>query len=209
MPAPEQASVDLYWLPLGAGGKAGVVSWSGRAYEALVAHRQRRPRQDLYHSALEVRVDGERRVIEMTPVWGLPATDRGVAVEGPVGLRLLGRSRMFRYEVHSWRDGAIPDVAQAVGGGHRLSRDASQARRLLSLVASFPGLTWGRDELVTGDMWNSNSLTSWLLASSGHDMSRLSPPEGGRAPGWTAGLVVAGRPGTPGRPSPPSAVLRP
>ena len=195
MPTSKPASIELYWLPLGADGKAGVVRRSGRAYEALAAHRQRRPRQDLYHSALEVCVDGERRVVEMTPVWGLPDVDRGVLVEGPVGARLLGRSRLFRYEVHSWLGGTIPDIAQAVGGVHRLSQDAGQAHQLLSLVASFPGATWGRDELGTGDMWNSNSLTSWLLASSGHDMRHLSPPEGGRAPGWVAGLVVAGRTG--------------
>jgi hypothetical protein len=187
------ASVDLYWLPLGAGGKAGVVRWSGRAYEAMAARRQRRPRQDLYHSALEVRVDGVRWVIEMTPEWGLPDTDRGVVVEGPVGTPSFGRSRLFRYEVHSWRDGEIPDVAEAVGGGHRLSRDAGRAAEVLQLVHYFPGHTWGRDEQATGDMWNSNSLTSWLLACSGHDMSALSPPEHGRAPGWEAGLVVARR----------------
>jgi hypothetical protein len=42
-------------------------------------------------------------------------------------------------------------------------------------------------------MWNSNSLISWLLARSGHDTSALHPPRGGRAPGWTAGLVLAAR----------------
>lgn len=195
-------SVDLYWLPLGAGGRAGVVRWSGRAYEALVAHRQHRPRQDLYHSALEVRVGDERRVVEMTPVWGLPPADRGVVLEGPVGARLLGRSRLFRYEVHAWRDGVIPDVAQAVGGARTVSRDGRRAQRVLDLVGRFPARTWGRDELATGDMWNSNSLTAWLLARTGHDVQHLAPPSGGRAPGWDAGLVAAGRDDAPTAPLP-------
>ncbi len=42
-------------------------------------------------------------------------------------------------------------------------------------------------------MWNSNSVTSWILRSGGVDTTLLAPPNGGRAPGWDAGLVVAGR----------------
>jgi hypothetical protein len=42
-------------------------------------------------------------------------------------------------------------------------------------------------------MWNSNSLVAWLLAHSGHDMKTIRPPEHGRVPGWSAGLVVAAR----------------
>jgi len=45
-------------------------------------------------------------------------------------------------------------------------------------------------------MWNSNSLISWLLARSGHDMAVVRPPDDGRAPGWSAGLVVAARQAT-------------
>ena len=133
----------------------------------------------------------------MTPQWGLPAGDRGVVAEGPVGVRALGRSRLFRYEVHCWRDGVIPDLAEAVGGGRRLSDDAEHARRVLELAADFPACTWGRDEQGTGDMWNSNSLTSWLLTRSGHGVDDLAPPGHGRAPGWSAGLVVAARPAAP------------
>jgi hypothetical protein len=96
--------VDLYWLPLGAGGASGLVRWNGRVYEAIAARRQRRQACSLYHSALEVGLDGARYVIEMTPQCGLPAGDRGVT-GGPVGHRRLGRSRLFRYEVHRWRDG--------------------------------------------------------------------------------------------------------
>jgi len=188
-----QASVDLYWLPLGAGDASHCVRWNGRVFEALVAgHEHRRPR-DLYHSALEVRLDGDRFVIEMAPVWAERGSDRGVVCEGPVGLRMLGRSRYFRYEVRRWRNGVIPDLAEAVASPRRLSVDADRARLVLELLAEFPAVTWGRDELQAGEMWNSNSLISWLLARSGHDTDTVRPPAGGRAPGWSAGLVVAGR----------------
>jgi len=40
-------------------------------------------------------------------------------------------------------------------------------------------------------MWNSNSVVSWALTRSGIDTSRIAPPEGGRAPGWHAGIAVA------------------
>ncbi|WP_343899086.1 hypothetical protein [Nocardioides aquaticus] len=73
-----------------------------------------------------------------------------------------------------------------------MSADRGTALRLLGLVPRFPPLTWGRDELGTGDMWCSNSLTAWLLARSGHDMATVLPPAGTRAPGWSAGLQVAG-----------------
>ena len=62
---------------------------------------------------------------------------------------------------------------------------------MLALVPLVPAVTWGRDELRTGEMWNSNSLVSWLLARSGHDLTAVRPP--GRAPGWQAGLAVAAR----------------
>jgi hypothetical protein len=61
----EKAAVDLDWLPLGAGGH--LVRLNGRIYEALAARMQRRPACDLYHSALQVELAGERLVIEQTP----------------------------------------------------------------------------------------------------------------------------------------------
>ncbi len=75
----------------------------------------------------------------------------------------------------------------------RVSADPEHARRVLALAPQFCTATWGRDEQHCGDMWNSNSLTSWLLVSSGHDPTSVAPPSGGRAPGWEAGLVVASR----------------
>jgi hypothetical protein len=157
---------------------------------ARVEHRRR---SDLYHSALRVRVDGYQYVIEMAPVWGNKEPDRGVVCAGSVGLTWLGRSKFFRYEVRRWRNGVIPDLSQAVASPRRVSADTPRAQQLLELVPAFPTATWGRDEQRAGEMWNSNSLVSWLLARSGHDTERLHPPARGRAPGWSAGWVVAER----------------
>jgi hypothetical protein len=186
------AGVVLYWLPLGAGDGSGCVRWNGRLFEALAAQLEHRSPKDLYHSALEVRLDDARFTIEMTPAWGNADGDRGVVATGPVGLRRLGRSRFFRYEVRRWRDGIIPDLVEAVSA-RVVTSDVNLAQRLLELVPDVPTATWGRDELNTDSMWNSNSLTSWLLASSGIRTDDLAPPQGGRAPGWNAGLVVARR----------------
>jgi hypothetical protein len=187
------AAVDLYWLPLGAGDNTHCVRTNGRLFEAVTARYERRQTCDLYHSALEVHLGSARFVIEMAPVWSTSEPDRGVVCEGPVGLRWLGHSRFFRYEVRCWRGGFIPDIAQAVDSPHRLSSNRSQAEQVLALSPDFPKATWGRDELKAGEMWNSNSLVAWLLARSGHDMQVIRPPQRGRAPGWSAGLAVAAR----------------
>jgi hypothetical protein len=186
----DEARISLYWLPLGAGGRS--VRWNGRVFEALVSRHEHRAAVDLYHSALEVRLGFERFVIEMAPDWA-GGSDHGAVQVGPVGARWLGRSILFRYGIRRWRDGSIPDVAEAVGSPVELSTDADAVRRLLALVPMVPPLTWGRDELRVGEMWNSNSLTSWLLARSGHDTSAIVPPAHGRAPGWRAGLLLAAR----------------
>lgn len=214
-PAADAAYVDLSWLPLGAGPGSALVRASGRAFEAVGAARQHRPRAPLFHSALEVRVDGVRRVVEMTPDWSRPRPGRQVVVRGPVGLGVLGRSRWFRYEVHRWRDGRIDDAVDAddapdaVDSPRRLSRDRELAGRLLAAVPGFPAATWGRDTQQAGEMWNSNSLTAWLLAVSGHDVAALAPPDDGRAPGWSAGLVVARRDRPPRTPAPPVTPVLP
>jgi hypothetical protein len=64
---------------------------------------------------------------------------------------------------------------------------------MLHLAAVAPTPVWGRDELRAGEMWNSNSLVSWLIARCGLAAESIAVPAGGRAPGWHAGLVVAGR----------------
>jgi hypothetical protein len=190
------SSVCLYWLPLGAGPGAHVVRWNGRVFEMLVArHEHRRPR-DLYHSALQVSLDGDRFVVEMAPIWGNREPDRGVVLEGAVGFARLGRTRYFRYEVRRWHNGVIPDLLEAVASPVRVSESREQAAALLDLVPGFPAAVWGRDQLGAGEMWNSNSLVSWLLARSGHRIDDIRPPANGRAPGWAAGLVVASRDAT-------------
>jgi hypothetical protein len=187
------ASVDLYWLPLGAGDNTHCVRTNGRIFEALTAWYERRDRCDVYHAALEVHLGSDRFTIEMAPVWSTDAPERGVVCEGPVGLRWLGHSRFFRYEVRSWHNGVIPDVVEAVDSPRRVSTSPTQAEQVLALAPAFPTATWGRDEFNAGEMWNSNSLIAWLLARSGHDIESIRPPEHGRAPGWSAGLAVAAR----------------
>jgi hypothetical protein len=185
------AAIDLYWIPLGAGGHC--VPLCGRVFEALQAAWRHRARCDLYHSALTVDVDGVRQTIELTPCPDADYSSRGVVATGPVGSRPLGRLRLFRYELRCWPGGTIPDVAYAVGGRRRLSTDPRTARRVLDAVRRTPTPVWGRDELRAGDMWNSNSVVAWALASAGVTTTSLRPPPGGRAPGWRAGLVVAAR----------------
>lgn len=185
------SSVDLYWLPLGAGGH--FVRLNGRLYEALKARIERRPACDLYHSALQVEVPEGTYVIEQAPVPDLSGNQRGVVAEGPVGSRRAGRLRIFRYEVRLWRGGHIPDVAEAVDSPRRLTSDEGDARRVLEAVLHIPRPVWGRDERGTGDMWNSNSVIAWVIACSGLDVGSIRPPTGGRAPGWKAGLELASR----------------
>lgn len=189
--ARQDSAVDLFWLPLGAGGHS--VRFNGRVFEAAMALLERRPAYDLYHSALEVRVPEGRFVVEQTPVPDSHGTARGVVAEGAVGSRWAGRLRPFRWELRCWQDGLIPDIAEAVESPRRLTADPSCARRVLDLAPSVPTLVWGRDQLSTGEMWNSNSIISWLLQRSGLDGEAMHPPPGGRAPGWQAGIVAARR----------------
>lgn len=190
------AAVDLYWIPLGAGQhvvRQHVVRLTGKLFEGISARVQRRRPCDLYHSALVVVAPEGRFVIEQTPIPDTHGERRGVVLEGPVGSRLAGRFRLFRYEVRRWRDGVIPDIAEAVSSPVRVTDDPAQASQVLGLVPSVPALVWGRDEGRTSDMWNSNSVISWLIASAGLDPGGIQPPFGGRAPGWRAGLEIAGR----------------
>lgn len=184
---------DLYWLPLGAGGHC--VRWNGRIYERLVASLQHRQACALYHSALQVRVAATTYAVEMGPVWNVSAAERGVLCEGPVGARPLGAFRAFRYEVRCWPNGCIPDLDEVVDAPVRVNNDADRSIAILRVLREIPRLTWGRDELGAGDMWNSNSLVSWALARTGHDMKVITPPVNGRAPGWQAGLWLAGQQG--------------
>jgi hypothetical protein len=191
MTAESELGVDLYWLPLGAGGHS--VRLNGRIFEAVAARLERRAPCDLYHSALEVRVPEGRFVIEQAPVRDSNGLERGVVAEGAVGSRWAGRFRIFRYEVRRWYGGIIPDVNEAVESPQRLTDDPDVAQRVLDLAPRVPTAVWGRDELAAGEMWNSNSLIAWLIVSCGLPGESIHPPAGGRAPGWRAGLVVARR----------------
>lgn len=193
---PSTGHVDLHWIPLGAGGALPVVRWSGRAYEALTAKRDGRPRCDLYHAALQIWLDDRRFTLEMAPAWGQGHAGPGVLGEGPVGLRALGASRFFRYEVRRWPDGVIPDLAFAASEPLRVCNEADCAQAVFDSVASVPLLAWGRDAFGTGDMWNSNSLVSWSLIKGGIDVDAVVLPANGRAPGWSAGVFAARLSGT-------------
>jgi hypothetical protein len=191
-PGEGTAAVDLYWLPLGAGGR--FVRFNGRVYERLHAFFEHRRPLDLYHSALEVTVPEGRFVIENS--WPIPkatGASRGVTVEAPVGSHHLGRFRALRYEVRVWREGTIADVDEAVASPQCLTSDEARARRVLEMAAHVPAFVWGRDQLGTGEMWNSNSVISWVLTKSGLPTDEISPPSGGRAPGWATGVAIAGR----------------
>ena len=185
------ATIDLFWIPLGAGGNS--VRFNGLVYEAIKAAQQRRPRFDLYHAALIVNWNADRYTIELAPSPNADETSRGVVGVGPVGSRRLGRWRLFRYELRCCRGGSIPDLDYAVGEVQCLSNDPVVARRLLDLTPTVPTLVWGRDQLKTGDMWNSNSVIAWLIASCALPAGELSPPPRGRAPGWGAGIEIARR----------------
>jgi len=193
MQASRAAAVELYWIPLGAGGHS--VRFNGRVFEAVEAARRHRPRCDLYHAALVVELAGDRYTIELAPSPDAHEASRGVVRTGAVGSRRVGWLRLFRYEVRCWRGGSIPDLGEAVGGACRLTSDPRAARRLLDLVSAVPTPVWGRDELEAGEMWNSNSMIAWLIAAAGLPADALRPPPHGRAPGWRAGLEIARRGG--------------
>jgi hypothetical protein len=187
-------AANLFWIPLGAGGHC--VRFNGKAFEAIEAARRHRARCDLYHAALVIELDGDRHTIEVAPSPDANEASRGVVAGGPVGSSLIGWLRLFRYEVRCWRGGSIPDLAYTVGEPRSLTSDPHIARRLLDLVPTVPTPVWGRDELGAGEMWNSNSVIAWLVASVGLPTDHLRPPPRGRAPGWLAGLEVARRCGS-------------
>ena len=166
---------------------------TSRWWERYRATREHRRPQQLFHAALEVVTHATPYVIELAPAWGSGSGYRGVVATGPVGFGCLGRSRIFRYEVRCWPNGVIPDRTFAVEPGLRFSLTDTSAEHLVHTVAKVPTFVWGRTVPGTDDMWNSNSVIAWLLLTAHVDASRIAPPEGGRAPGWRAGIVAAQR----------------
>jgi hypothetical protein len=196
------ARLELYWIPLGAGDGlgAGVVRLSGGVYERMKALIQRRSPQVLFHAALVADTPSGRCVVEMTPVPRAgSAAERGVVGGGAVGSGLLGRARIFRYEIRRWSGGVIPDIGYAIDSPVLVTRDAGEVAHALDLLPEVPSNVWGRDEARTGDMWNSNSVVSWTLARAGCADRAGPPPRGGRAPGWEAGITLATRTQPPAR----------
>jgi hypothetical protein len=185
----EVGTVDLFWIPLGAGGHS--VRFNGIVYESATAIMQRRTRCALYHSALAIELPEGRYMVEMTPVPDRFGDARGVVAAGPVGLHVLDRFRIFRYEIRRWRDGIVPDLGYAVASPVRVTSDPSVARRVFDALPNVPTLVWGLDELRAGDMWSCNSITSWALATAGVDVACIPFPPTARAPGWDAGIVAA------------------
>jgi hypothetical protein len=78
------SGIDLYWLPLGAGGHS--VRLNGLVFEGVVARLERRTACDLYHSALEVRAPSGR--------LGIPVRD-GRGIDG--GRRSFAPSEATRH----------------------------------------------------------------------------------------------------------------
>ncbi|MET4224595.1 hypothetical protein [Oerskovia enterophila] len=181
-------SAVLVWLPVGAGGH--VVRHTSTWWEQGCAVLERRRPATLFHAALELRVEDVPYVIEMAPAWAAPSVERGVVATGPVGTRWLGRYRWFRYEVRCWANGVILDREFARSTPVVLTVDKTAVTQVLRAVSQVAPLTWGRRAPGTSEMWNSNSLISWVLAQSGLSTNLL-PPQGGRAPGWMAGMEIA------------------
>lgn len=119
---------------------------------------------------------------------------RGVVAEGAVGWRPLARFRTFRYEVRRWPNGTIPDLSYAIESPVLLTSNPWVIERLLEQLPEAPTPVWGRDELRAGEMWNSNSIVAWALTRVALEDAAGLPPNGGRAPGWNAGVEVADRP---------------
>ena len=113
--------------------------------------------------------------------------------EGCVGTRWARGFRVFRYEIRRWSEGVIPDLSYAVASPVQIADDPAVVQRVLELLPLVPTPVWGRDELHTGEMWNSNSVVSWALTRAGVCSKAGRPPGGGRASGWDAGVLAARR----------------
>ncbi|MGD9933292.1 MAG: hypothetical protein AB7T37_06190 [Dehalococcoidia bacterium] len=183
-------SASLYWMPVGAG-TSRFQQASLRLWETIEAARARRSRTKLYHSALKLRLAEEGAfTLELTPAFlGGPLPPLAT---GPVGVRGADRFRLFRYQLRRVPGETLPDEEWAEGDPFHLTDDCEAVRRVVDLGPSVPPHVWGRRVRGTDEMWTSDSVISWLLVRAGIDLSSVAIPPGGRAPGWGAGLVVAG-----------------
>ncbi|UIN29528.1 hypothetical protein [Microbacterium binotii] len=182
------STLAVWWIPVGAGGW--LVSHASGLWERMTAAREGRAARPLLHAAIEITDRRGRSVIEMAPAWSGPRTAHGVVGTGPVGLRVLGLSVCFRYEIRCWRDGTVPDLAFAPRPPriHETSEVVTDA--IIMDATNAPRHVWGRDVFGIGDMWNSNSLIAWLLTRAG---IAEHPPSDCSAPGWKCGVEAARR----------------
>ena len=181
------AAVELYWMPVGAGTSRFQQASLG-LWETFEAVRARRPKANLYHSALKFRADGWTRTLELMPAFiSVPSAPLRT---GPVGIRVAGRLRIFRYQLVCLDIDSLPDEGSAVDSPQVLSDDEATAKRILGLAGETPVHTWGRRVRGTNEMWTSDSVISWLLVRAGVDTSRIRIPDRGRAPGWSAGIAL-------------------
>ena len=129
------AGVDLYWLPLGAGGQS--VRLNGRIFEAVAARLGAGALRPLPLGARGARAGGAVR----DRAGADPRRDgaeRGVVAEGAVGTRWAGRLRLFRYEVRLLARRRDPRRRRGGREPAPLSDDPDCARRLLELVPQVP-----------------------------------------------------------------------
>jgi len=182
-----ESKVELFWLPVGAGThfqRASLI-----AYDWLLAHIARRPRAAFVHAALKVRLEGRTHTLELMPVPRRQET--APLITGPVGLRIAGRLRMFRYQLLCQEASTLPDERWAIESPNVIGRGAAFAETILSIAAQVPAHTWGRRVAGTTEMWTSDSAISWLLCRAGVDIREINPPSQTQAPGWAAGIQVA------------------
>ena len=112
------AGVDLYWLPLGAGGH--FVCLNGRVFEAVVSRLEHRPACDLYHSALQVRVPEGRLLIDrLMPCYDAVRAEHAI-VPGDIAT-VYAATRRADF-IRAWRESATVRLLFAARGlGERAS----------------------------------------------------------------------------------------
>jgi hypothetical protein len=173
-----KASIELYWLPLGAGGW--FVRLNGRIWEAIHAQRKHRRPLDLYHTALIVRVPEGRFVVENC--WPIPNADGpapqraggGAGVEPPAG-----PLADVRYESAAGETASSPNAGEAVASPQLLSQDSVVAHRLLDLVGSLPNPVWGPAKNLTPPMVLSVGGPTTLIAPGQLDNAGGAETKGG------------------------------
>lgn len=184
--------LELFWLPLGAGGHS--VRVNGKVYEALLARAQRRASRDLYHAAL---------VAELPD--GHPLSRSGPSGTGSPAPPIAARWCRARSACVRWAVAVVPLRGAALAGrSHpgprvRRGRPASSHRRR-GRRTTCPRR---RDRRAGADLGPRRARArgdvelqlrhTWVLVRAGLDPSEVQPPSSGRAPGFDAGLAAARR----------------